>query len=110
MSILILLARSNTSLFEQCADKSTKEEKYIVRGYYKCNFHANILDIARKNSGSLFELKCVGGGRIRHENDAKEILVYGYSQGYGQADHSITVDILKKYYPDYHITFSNEGY
>lgn len=94
----------------KCVDKSSNEEKYIVRGYYKCNFHADILAVAREDAGSAYKLKCVGGGRIRHEDDAKEILVYGYSQGYGKADHSITVDILKKRYPDYKITFSDEGY
>ncbi|KAK6046239.1 Janus/Ocnus family protein [Cooperia oncophora] len=86
------------------------ETKHIVRGYYKCHFHVDILRAAREDAGPSYSLKCIGGGRIRHEDDAKEILVYGYSHGFGQADHSITVDILKKRYPDYHITFSNEGY
>lgn len=31
-------------------------------------------------------------------------------QGYGQADHQMSTEILKKKYPDYSITFSNEGY
>ncbi|EYC25582.1 hypothetical protein Y032_0011g1286 [Ancylostoma ceylanicum] len=94
----------------KCTDNSSKEEKHIVRGYYKCHFHADILKVAREAAGPEFKLKCVGGGRIKHEDQAKEILVYGYSQGYGQADHAVTVDILKKRYPDYNITFSNEGY
>ncbi|WKX92149.1 hypothetical protein Q1695_010293 [Nippostrongylus brasiliensis] len=94
----------------KCTDKTTNEEKQIVRGYYKCTFHADILSVAREAAGPNYKLKCLGGGRIRHEDDAKEILVYGYSQGYGRADHSVAVDILKKRYPDYKITFSNEGY
>ncbi|KAK6037203.1 Janus/Ocnus family protein [Cooperia oncophora] len=94
----------------KCTDKSSMETKHIVRGYYKCHFHVDILRAAREDAGPSYSLKCIGGGRIRHEDDAKEILVYGYSHGFGQADHSITVDILKKRYPDYHITFSNEGY
>lgn len=57
------------------------------------------------------DCECMGGGRIRHEPDKKAILVYGYSQGFGKADHSITVDLLKKKYPDYDkITYSNDGY
>ena len=32
-------------------------------------------------------------------------------QGFGRADHAITVDLLKKHYKDYtSITFSNDGY
>ncbi|WP_411017647.1 hypothetical protein, partial [Salmonella sp. s51090] len=54
---------------------------------------------------------CVGGGRIQHSPQEKSISVYGYSMGYGQADHSITVEKLKAKYRDYtSITFSNEGY
>lgn len=31
-------------------------------------------------------------------------------QGYGKADHQLTVDVLKKQYPEYNISFSDEGY
>jgi hypothetical protein len=71
-------------------------------------------------------INCEGGGRIKHQNNS--ILVYGYSvvrasavngsyivliKGYGQADHSTTVDILRRnylHYPADNITFSNSGY
>jgi hypothetical protein len=36
--------------------------------------------------------------------------VYGYSVGFGKADHSKTVDLLKKKYPNYKIDKSDEGY
>ena len=55
--------------------------------------------------------KCVGGGRILHDPTVKSILVYGYSQGYGRADHSIAHKLLKEKYPSYEdIQWSNEGY
>ncbi|CAI5439789.1 unnamed protein product [Caenorhabditis angaria] len=94
----------------KCVEKSSKAEKLVVRGYYRCNFHADILDETRTATPSDFTLKCIGGGRIQHNDLDKNILVYGYSQGYGRADHQITVDILKRKYPDYCITFSNDGY
>lgn len=31
-------------------------------------------------------------------------------QGFGKADHTIAVGLLKKKYPDYEITWSDEGY
>ncbi|VDM43455.1 unnamed protein product [Toxocara canis] len=91
-------------------DKASNEEKLIVRGYKRCPFHGDVLEETEKAVGSDFKLKCLGGGRIRHEPDKHEILVYGYSQGYGPADHQKSVDILKTKYPDYKITFSSEGY
>ncbi|EFN75221.1 Sex-regulated protein janus-A, partial [Harpegnathos saltator] len=56
------------------------------------------------------QANCVGGGRIEHHPDEKTIKVYGYSQGFGKADHQVSVEVLKKKYPDYNITCSDEGY
>ena len=36
--------------------------------------------------------------------------VYGYSMGFGKANHQKTVEILKRRYPDYTIDWSDEGY
>ena len=36
--------------------------------------------------------------------------VYGYSMGFGRADHSKTVDALKTKYPNYKIDKSDDGY
>ncbi|KAG5307153.1 JANA protein, partial [Acromyrmex insinuator] len=60
----------------------------------------------KKHAG--LQANCVGGGRIEHDPDEKTIKVYGYSQGFGKADHQVSVDLLKKKYPDYNITCSDE--
>ncbi|KAL6264796.1 hypothetical protein P5V15_004893 [Pogonomyrmex californicus] len=62
----------------------------------------------KKHAG--LQANCVGGGRIEHDPDEKTIKVYGYSQGFGKADHDVSVELLKKKYPTYNITCSNEGY
>ena len=94
-----------------------------------------VADILDRVSAKFCELEldydCLGGGRIDHKKDEKSILVYGYSmvsemlhsyngvlvfatlqQGFGRADHSETVKLLKERYPEYgdQITFRNEGY
>ena len=42
----------------------------------------------------------------------KTIFVYGYSNAYGRYDHQHekSVEMLKEVYPDYKITWSNDGY
>ena len=55
-----------------------------------------------------FTFECIGGGRI--EKNSGSILVYGYSTVYGQAEHKLTVEILKKYYPNEKIEYSYSGY
>lgn len=81
----------------------------LVRGYEECPYHSDIYDktVAELKCKEK-DLKCLGGGRIKRED--KKIHVYGYSQGYGKADHTITVDLLKKAYSDSEITWSDEGY
>ncbi|XP_012288283.1 14 kDa phosphohistidine phosphatase-like [Orussus abietinus] len=63
-----------------------------------------------KKFGSGLDTECLGGGRIDHDAAKKNIKVYGYSQGFGKADHRVSVGLLKKKYPDYEITWSDEGY
>lgn len=96
----------------EVSDPDTKEKKYIVRGYRDCSYH---VDIFEKVEPEILKLKCrakcVGGGRILHKPDVKAILIYGYSQGFGQADHTITHKLVKARYPDYtDVQWSNEGY
>ncbi|XP_783577.1 14 kDa phosphohistidine phosphatase [Strongylocentrotus purpuratus] len=88
------------------------QTKYIVRGYSHCGYHADIYDeVTPALEKQGINCSCPGGGRIEHDKNAKTILVYGYSMGFGQADHSIAVKILQKKFPDYtSIKSSNEGY
>ena len=53
----------------------------------------------------------MGGGRILHKPETKSILIYGYSQGFGKADHTIAHKLIKEKYPQYNdIQWSDEGY
>ncbi|XP_059058400.1 14 kDa phosphohistidine phosphatase-like [Achroia grisella] len=82
---------------------------YIVRGYYRCNYHSDVYDEVQEKLHPL-DCETVGGGRISHEPSIKKIHIYGYSQGYGKADHEITAKLIKAAFPDYKITISDEGY
>ena len=53
---------------------------------------------------------CVGGGRIERSFKDKKIFVFGYSQAYGQADHNLSCELIRKEFPDYNVTCSDEGY
>ena len=79
--------------------------------YASCEYHGDIYDMVRpaiEKDG--LDCECVGGGRILHDSEKKTIQVFGYSQGFGKADHTISVGILEKKYADYKITWSDEGY
>ncbi|XP_048369529.1 14 kDa phosphohistidine phosphatase isoform X2 [Sphaerodactylus townsendi] len=57
-----------------------------------------------------FHCECLGGGRISHQSGAKKIHVYGYSVGFGRANHSVATEKLKAKYLDYEVTWADEGY
>lgn len=93
-------------------DQTSKDSKQIVRGYARAHWHSDIFDITEEQLKKLpgLQLKCIGGGRIEHDPDEKTMNVFGYSQGYGKADHLVSVRLLIKKYPEYSITWSDEGY
>lgn len=89
----------------------SEPSKMVVRGNRRGAYHADIYDETVQRLTHLrLDSECIGGGRIRHEPQQKKIKVYGYSQGFGKADHEISVAILKEVYPDYEITWTDEGY
>ncbi|CAF1518825.1 unnamed protein product [Adineta ricciae] len=91
---------------------ATREQsKLVVRGDASCAYHADVLDLLQdKIDDSKLKLDCKGGGRIRVNPQTRTISVYGYSMGFGRADHEKTVEILKKNYPQWTIEITDEEY
>ena len=97
------------------SDKESNRQRTIVRGYKSCPYHADILNkFQYEELSSLgptkFDVSCPGGGRIEHNANEKTIRIYGYSQGFGLADHQISQNILEQDYWGYKFSWSNEGY
>ena len=94
-------------------DQSEEKEisKLLVRGYNWAEYHADIYDSEEeKLRDKGLDAQCLGGGRITHKPHENYIKVYGYSVGFGRADHTKTVEVLKDFYPEYKIEWSNDGY
>merc|ERR1719192_3029465 len=91
--------------------EDTREEKDLVRGYTFAEYHADVYDRTEEEVTKVgLDCECLGGGRIQHKEAEKYIKVYGYSMGFGKANHQKSVEILKRRYPDYKIDWSDEGY
>ena len=92
-------------------DEDERDEKDIVRGYQFAEYHADVYDKTESELTSAgLDCECLGGGRIEHKPQQKYIKVYGYSMGFGKANHQRSVEILKTNYKDYTIEWSDEGY
>jgi phosphohistidine phosphatase len=46
------------------------------------------------------------------DNENKKISIFGFSYGFGRADHSISKNAIEsnETYEDYEVTWSNDGY
>lgn len=94
-------------------DKETGQSKDIVRGSARAAYHADVYEQEQRNleAEGRLETECLGGGRIVHEPENRRIEVFGYSQGYGKADHNRTCQLLRQRFPDYSaINCSDDGY
>ena len=88
-----------------------------MRGYADCPYHADILAKfqereldAHEELRTQWSADCPGGGRVNVSADAKTVFIYGYSQGFGRCDHTVTQALVREAMPDYDVTWSNEGY
>ena len=90
--------------------------KIYLRGRADCKYHKGIyrkfIDEVKALGKTKIKTKCLGGGRIEANSKNKTLFVYGYSNAYGRYEHQHekSVEMLKVVYPDYKITWSNEGY
>mmetsp|Transcript_2529 Transcript_2529/g.5326 ORF Transcript_2529/g.5326 Transcript_2529/m.5326 type:complete len:119 (-) Transcript_2529:23-379(-) len=94
-------------------EPTTGASKLLVRGYQGCEFHADVLATAADRLRTLeqLQLDCLGGGRIAHDRATKTVRIYGYSQGFGRADHAQSYKLCSEHFGDgYDIRWSNEGY
>ena len=84
---------------------------WLVRGYNGCDYHADVLAKLEEQCPAGVNLECVGGGRIDHRPAERKLVIYGYSQGFGRADHSRTSLLCKEHFGgNYDISWNNEGY
>jgi phosphohistidine phosphatase len=52
------------------------------------------------------------GGRILKDSKSKKINIFGYSYGFGKADHELAVEVVEEsgLYEGYTLNWSNDGY
>lgn len=94
-------------------DDSGEQCDFVVskRG---ASYHRNAAEpmVERLGSNGYKDISIRGGGRIFLDEDNKKISIFGFSYGFGQADHdkARTVVLGDDRYKDYEVTTSNEGY
>lgn len=89
-------------------------EKFLVRGSLAADYHKDVAapyNFEYRRQG----LKCevMGGGRILHNSRGKLLQLYGFSYGFSWLPgmgHAISADLCREAYPDYEVSWSDQGY
>ena len=95
-------------LLEMTNKTNLNDYKYIIRGSNQFDYHKKIYyDFMQNNVYKYpdiymnFSFKVLGGGRIGFRDN--EIVVYGASGVYGQANHKLTANLLKLKFPGFNV-------
>jgi phosphohistidine phosphatase len=93
--------------------KCSDEEYFVVSSKY-AKYHQNAAEpmVNSLERAGYGEIDVLGGGRINLNSTSKKISIYGFSYGFGMADHLISKKVVQydPRYADYEIETSNEGY
>lgn len=96
------------------ASKQGKEARHFVASSKHANYHRDAAEpmVAALERAGYNKIKVLGGGRIALDSEKKTIAIFGFSYGFGLADHSISKQIVEvdPRYDQFNITTSNEGY
>ena len=89
-------------------------KRHLLRSKEGIEFHADVYSRALQQELEPSGLSglVLGGGRLTHDPEHKKLEVYGYSKTFGRCAwcNERVAAMLRKHYPSYSVTWSNEGY
>lgn len=89
-------------------------EEYFVTSKHGAHYHRNAAEpmVTALEENGYHDIEVTGGGRIDCDLEKKNIKVYGFSYGFGLADHNISRECILRdpRYKDFRVTISNDGY
>ncbi len=90
------------------------ERQHFVVSRRGAEYHRNVAEpfVEALERSGYSSIHIMGGGRIALDEQAKSIKIYGYSYGFGLADHALSKSVVERdhRYNDFVITWSNDGY
>ena len=90
------------------------EKRWFVTSKSGAKYHANAAEpfVYRLEEAGYRDIRVTGGGRINYQPDQRIINIFGYSYGFGLADHKLSKQIVEEdgRFVGYSVDWSNEGY
>jgi phosphohistidine phosphatase len=93
------------------AKDSAGRVKHLVRGYRDSDYHVYAArPTVEELRGKGFSATVLGGGRLLHSPTNNLLRIWGRSHSFGREDKTVTVAVCQERWPNYNITWSNDGY
>ena len=90
------------------------EKRWFVVSKHGAQYHANAAEpfVDRLEQAGYRDIRVTGGGRINYQPDQRIINIFGYSYGFGLADHQLSKKVVEEdgRWVGYAVDWSNEGY
>ena len=90
------------------------EKRWFVVSKHGAQYHANAAEpfVDRLEGAGYRDIRVTGGGRINYQPDQRIINIFGYSYGFGLADHQLSKKVVEEdgRFVGYAVDWSNEGY
>jgi phosphohistidine phosphatase len=88
--------------------------KFFVTSKRGAAYHRNAAEpfVDLLQSKGYKNINITGGGRIYFSKDEKKISIYGYSYGFGLADHARSKEVIENdvRFEGYDVSWTNDGY
>ena len=95
------------------APNSDKSSLYVT-SKKGASYHRNAAEpfVAKLEKNGYTAIEILGGGRIFCDEHEKKISIFGYSYGFGRADHAKSKAVIdkEKRYEGFDVSWSNDGY
>ena len=92
----------------------SNERQHFVVSRRNASYHRNAAEpyVQKLEKSGYKSISVLGGGRIALDTKKRSISIYGFSYGFGLADHALSKSVVEKdpRWKDYEISWSNEGY
>ncbi|KAL7550636.1 hypothetical protein ACHAWF_013855 [Thalassiosira exigua] len=100
-------------LVTACEPSSNKTRKFVY-SRRNASYHRNVAEqlIPQLEGQGYRDIRITGGGRILRDDEEKKVHIFGYSYGFGRANHALAKDVVQQSanYQGYTVTWSNDGY
>lgn len=96
------------------SSSNSSTAQHFVFSKRGADYHRNVAEhfIPALQTAGYYDIRITGGGRILKDSTKKLINIYGYSYGFGMAEHSLAVEVVEAsgLFHGYTLNWSNDGY